>query len=61
MEQSAMIAVSQFREILYGAIIYGGDDLSQDVWDNRGWTKREDIRLALTRLCVDLVLMFNQI
>ncbi|MBU1093053.1 MAG: nucleoside phosphorylase [Firmicutes bacterium] len=59
MEQSAMIAVSQFRGIEYGAIIYSGDDLSTDVWDSRGWKHREDIRYALTMLCVDIVLTFD--
>ena len=28
MEQAGLIAVSQFRGIDYGAIIYGGDDVS---------------------------------
>ena len=61
MEQAALIAVSQFRKVLYGAIVYGGDDLSKDVWDNRDWMKRQDVRLALTRLCVDLVLEFDSL
>ncbi|MFH1693149.1 MAG: nucleoside phosphorylase [Bacillota bacterium] len=61
MEQAAMIAVSQFRDVNYGAIIYGGDDLSKEKWDNRGWMKREDIRLGLTDLCVDIVLKFDKL
>ncbi len=59
MEQSAMIAVSKFRKANYGAILYGGDDLTKDKWDNRDWLTREDIRLGLTRLCVDIVLTFD--
>ncbi len=55
MEQAAMMAVSQFREVEYGAIIYSGDDVSQAVWDNRGWRQRYDVRLGLTELCVELV------
>jgi len=48
MEQAAMMAVSEFRKIEYGAILYGGDDVSKEVWDSRGWRSREDIRLELT-------------
>lgn len=59
MEQSAMIAVSQFRGIDYGAIIYGGDDLSSEKWDSRNWKHRGEIRYDLTMLCVDLVLTFD--
>jgi len=55
-----MIAVSQFREVDYGAIIYGGDDCSSEVWSSRNWLSRKDIRLSLTLLCRDIVLTFNQ-
>lgn len=61
MEQSAMIAVSEFRKVNYGAIIYAGDDLSQEVWRSRGWIKREDIRKGLTRLAIRIVLTFDQL
>ncbi len=61
MEQSALIAVSQFRKVNYGAIVYAGDDLSQKVWDNRGWINRKDIRLGLTRLCMDIVITFDKL
>ena len=47
MEQSGCIAVAQYRNIKYGAIIYAGDDVSQDVWDNRNWNERKSIRYAL--------------
>lgn len=59
MEQSAMIAVAKFRQVFYGAILYGGDDLSKEMWDGRDWSKREDIRLGLTRLCLDIVTKFD--
>lgn len=50
------MAVSQFREIEYGAIIYGGDDLSKAVWDSRKWQSRTDTRTSLTQICCDIVL-----
>lgn len=56
MEQAAMFAVSQFRDIEYGAIIYGGDDLSKAVWDSRNWRKKADVREKLTNICLDIVL-----
>ncbi len=55
MEQAGCIAVSQFRNFDYGAIIYGGDDVSQDEWDTRAWDKRKGMRYNLVMLCVELV------
>lgn len=55
MEQSGCIAVSQFRGFKYGALIYGGDDVSQDEWSNRSWRSREGIRYDLVMLCKTLV------
>ncbi len=55
MEQSALMAISEFRQIDYGAIIYGGDDLSTDTWDNRKWHSRHDVRENLLYLCKDIV------
>lgn len=55
MEQAGCIAVAQFRGFDYGALIYGGDDVSQDEWDNRSWRSREGIRHDLVMLCKELV------
>lgn len=55
MEQAGCIAVSQFRGFQYGALIYGGDDVSQEEWDGRGWRSREGIRYDLVNLCKELV------
>ncbi len=55
MEQAGCIAVSQFRGFEYGALIYGGDDVSQDEWNNRDWRSREGIRYDLVILCKKLV------
>lgn len=58
MEQAGCIAVSQFRNFDYGAIIYGGDDVSQDEWNTRSWDKRKGIRYNLVMLCKELVQRF---
>lgn len=55
MEQAGCIAVSQFRGFKYGALVYGGDDVSQDEWNNRSWRSREGIRYDLVMLCKTLV------
>ena len=55
MEQAGCIAVSQFRGFKYGALIYGGDDVSQEEWSNRSWRSREGIRYDLVTLCKRLV------
>ena len=55
MEQAGCIAVSQFRGFEYGALIYGGDGVSQIEWSDRGWHSREGIRYDLVTLCKKLV------
>ena len=55
MEQSGCIAVAQVRHFAYGALIYGGDDVSQNEWSERSWRSREGIRYDLVRLCRELV------
>lgn len=54
MEQAGCIAVAQVRGMKYGALIYGGDDLSGEEWDNRGWRSREGVRYDLAGLCREL-------
>ena len=51
MEQAACLAVAQFRRFSYGALIYGGDDLSGEEWSGRGWRSREGVRYDLVQLC----------
>ena len=57
MEQAGCIAVARFRGIAYGALIYGGDDLSGEEWSDRGWRSREGIRYDLVGLCRRLTAM----
>ncbi len=55
MEQAGLLAVSQFRGVTYGAIIYCGDDLSKAKWDGREWHSRASIREELVQICYKLV------
>lgn len=57
MEQSGCLAVAQYRGIRYGALIYGGDDVSQEDWNNRAWRSREGIRYDMVQLCKELTLL----
>lgn len=53
MECAAFFAVSQFRKVTFGQILYGGDDVSGIEWDGRRWIDRKDIREGLLRLAAE--------
>ncbi len=54
MEQAGCIAVAKFRGFKYGALIYGGDDVSGSEWDQRSWRSRKGIRYDLVMLCKEI-------
>jgi len=56
MEAASMMAVAQFRDIVLGQVLYGGDDLSGAEWDNRGWQSKSEVRENLFWLCADACL-----
>ena len=56
MESASLIAVAQFRNVLFGQALYGGDDLSGLEWDNRQWQSRSEVRENLFWLCADACL-----
>lgn len=41
MEAAAFFAVAKFRGVTFGQILYGGDDLSGDLWDHRDWIRSQ--------------------
>lgn len=47
MEAAAFFAVAQFRRVLFGQLLYGGDDISGDAWNSRGWVERVSVRERL--------------
>ena len=47
MEAASLMAVAQFRGVVLGQVLYGGDDLSGSEWDRRGWQSRRDVRESL--------------
>ena len=56
MEAAGMMAVAQFRNVIFGQALYGGDDLSGAEWDNRDWQSRAEVRENLFWLCADACL-----
>jgi uridine phosphorylase len=56
MEAAALMAVAEYRRVLLGQVLYGGDDLSGSEWDNRGWQDRREVRKNLFWLAVEACL-----
>jgi uridine phosphorylase len=44
MEAAALIAAAQHRQVVFGQLLYAGDDLSGSQWDHRSWQSRADVR-----------------
>jgi uridine phosphorylase len=57
MEAAAFFAVAQFRNVAFGQILYGGDDISGDVWDHRHWDKQVSVREKLFWLAAEACLL----
>jgi uridine phosphorylase len=56
MEAAGFFAVAAFRGVTFGQLLYAGDDLSGDAWDQRGWDAHATGRELLFRLAADAVL-----
>jgi uridine phosphorylase len=56
MECAGMMAVAQFRDVVFGQVLYAGDDLSGTDWDTRGWQSKKEIRESLFWLSADACL-----
>ena len=57
MECSALAAVAKFRNVKFAQYLYGGDDVSGEDWDHRGWTRckvREKLFWASVNACLRL-------
>lgn len=56
MEAAALFAVAQFRGVTLAQLLYGGDDISGDEWDSRGWQQRPSVREKLFWLAAEACL-----
>ncbi len=52
MEAAALMAVAQFRGVVLGQVVYGGDDVSGPTWRHRDWQYASDVRRELLRLSI---------
>jgi len=56
MEAAAFFAVAQFRGVVFAQMLYGGDDVSGESWDPRGWLGRASVRERLFALACEACL-----
>lgn len=56
MEAAAFFAVAGFRGVTFAQVLYAGDDLSGDAWDERGWDEHTTGRETLFRIAAEAVL-----
>ncbi|MGH2680423.1 MAG: nucleoside phosphorylase [Actinomycetota bacterium] len=56
MEAAGFFAVAAFRGVTFGQLLYAGDDLSGDVWDERAWLAHADGRKQLFWLAAEAAL-----
>ena len=55
MEAAAFFAVAQFRDVVFGQLLYSGDDLSGEEWDSREWDSQTSTREKLFWLAAETV------
>ena len=56
MEAASLLAVAHYRKVKLGQMLYAGDDLSGENWDERNWQSRKEIRESLFWLAADICL-----
>lgn len=56
MECSAFCAIAEYRKVIFGQVIYGGDDVNCDEWNSRSEVDRKFIRETLFWFAVEATL-----
>jgi len=56
MEAASLMAVAQYRNVIFGQVLYGGDDLSGESWEHREWQHQAKVREALFWMAADACL-----
>ncbi len=59
METASFMAAAEFRGVAFGQLLYGGDDVSGELWDKRDWDRkdgsvREDLFWIAAEACISL-------
>jgi len=60
MEAAALAAVARFREVPLAQVVYCGDDLSGETWDDRSWQTRFEVRENLFDLAATAALRLTR-
>lgn len=60
MEAAALFAVAQFRNVKLGQILYCGDNLDGEEWDNRAWQGHWGVREILVELAAEAVVRLSE-
>jgi uridine phosphorylase len=60
MEASALIAVARYRNVRFAQLLYAGDSLAGDEWDERGWTSATAVREQLFWLAADACVLLGR-
>lgn len=59
MEAAAFMAVAHYRKIAFAQLLYAGDSLAGEVWDERNWWDHTDARVAMFDLAVQAVIRLS--
>ncbi len=57
MEAAALFAVAEFRGVELAQLLYGGDNLDGEKWEDRDWQKNRSIREKLIWLAAEAVIL----
>jgi uridine phosphorylase len=59
MEAAGFFAVAEFRDIVFGQVVYGGDLVVPEGWDDRKWNDREKDRRIMFNLAIEACLRLD--
>ena len=59
MEAAAIAAVAQFRGLPLAQVLYGGDDLTGEIWEHRSWNDQHEVRDNLLQLAADAAIALD--
>jgi len=60
MEAAAFLAVSKYRGVDFAQVLYAGDSLVGEQWDERDWTNATDVRERMFWLAADACLRLRR-
>ena len=55
-EASAFFAIAKYRGVEFAQLLYGGDDVSGEEWNARGWNKLHDLRHKMFEIATEACL-----